>query len=97
VAIAADREQPDRGGRGNIYASEALFRAGIRQVGRQSLSREECASLVKAIRAVLSMAIRHGGTTLRDYVGAGGEPATSNRNSMSTSAPANPAASAAPQ
>ena len=29
---------------------------------------------MKAIRAVLSMAIRHGGTTLRDYVGAGGEP-----------------------
>ena len=62
-------------GVGNIYASEALFRAGIRP-GRaaKSLTREECAGLVKAIRAVLAMAIRHGGTTLRDYVGAGGEP-----------------------
>ena len=62
-------------GVGNIYASEALFRAGIRP-GRaaKSLTREECGALVKAIRAVLSMAIRHGGTTLRDYVGAGGEP-----------------------
>jgi formamidopyrimidine-DNA glycosylase len=62
-------------GVGNIYASEALFRAHIRP-GRaaKSLTRAECAALVKAIRAVLSMAIRHGGTTLRDYVGAGGEP-----------------------
>jgi formamidopyrimidine-DNA glycosylase len=62
-------------GVGNIYASEALFRAGIRP-GRaaKSLTHAECAALVKAIKAVLSMAIRHGGTTLRDYVGAGGEP-----------------------
>lgn len=62
-------------GVGNIYASEALFRARIRP-GRaaKSLSLAECAALVRAIRAVLSMAIRHGGTTLRDYVGAGGEP-----------------------
>jgi formamidopyrimidine-DNA glycosylase len=62
-------------GVGNIYASEALFRAGIRP-GRaaQSLTREECVALVAAIKAVLAMAIEHGGTTLRDYVGAGGEP-----------------------
>jgi formamidopyrimidine-DNA glycosylase len=62
-------------GVGNIYASEALFRARIRP-GRaaRSLTRAECAALVKAIKDVLAMAIRHGGTTLRDYVGAGGEP-----------------------
>jgi len=62
-------------GVGNIYASEALFRAGIRP-GRaaSSLSREECAALVEAIREVLTMAIQHGGTTLRDYVGAEGKP-----------------------
>ncbi len=62
-------------GVGNIYASEALFRAGVRP-GRaaKSLTREECARLVKAIRAVLAMAIRFGGTTLRDYVGADGKP-----------------------
>jgi formamidopyrimidine-DNA glycosylase len=62
-------------GVGNIYASEALFRAGIRP-GRaaKSLTQAECAALVKAIKTVLAMAIRHGGTTLRDYVGAGGEP-----------------------
>jgi formamidopyrimidine-DNA glycosylase len=62
-------------GVGNIYASEALFRAGIRP-GRaaKSLTRVECVALVTAIKAVLSMAINHGGTTLRDYVGAGGQP-----------------------
>lgn len=62
-------------GVGNIYASEALFRAGIRP-GRaaRSLTRAECAALADAIKAVLSDAIQAGGTTLRDYVGAGGEP-----------------------
>jgi formamidopyrimidine-DNA glycosylase len=62
-------------GVGNIYASESLFRAGIRP-GRaaRSLTQKECAALVKAIKAVLSDAIRAGGTTLRDYVGASGEP-----------------------
>lgn len=62
-------------GVGNIYASEALFRAGIRpQRAAHSLSASECAALVKAIRAVLRMAIRAGGTTLRNYVGAEGTP-----------------------
>jgi formamidopyrimidine-DNA glycosylase len=62
-------------GVGNIYASEALFRAGIkpgRAVGR--VKRAEFAKLVKAIQAVLNDAIRAGGTTLRDYVGADGTP-----------------------
>jgi len=62
-------------GVGNIYASEALFRARIRPRRRaQSLSRDEAGRLVKAVRAVLSHAIKVGGTTLRDYVGADGEP-----------------------
>jgi len=62
-------------GVGNIYASETLFRARIRPRRRaQSLSREEAARLVKAVRAVLSKAIKVGGTTLRDYVGADGQP-----------------------
>jgi formamidopyrimidine-DNA glycosylase len=62
-------------GVGNIYASEALFRAGIRP-GRaaSSLTREECVALVDSIKSVLGDAIRAGGTTLRDYVGASGEP-----------------------
>lgn len=62
-------------GVGNIYASETLFRARIRPRRRaQSLSREEAARLVKGVRAVLSKAIKVGGTTLRDYVGVDGEP-----------------------
>ena len=62
-------------GVGNIYASETLFRARIRPRRRaQSLSRDEAARLVKGVRAVLSQAIKVGGTTLRDYVGADGEP-----------------------
>ena len=62
-------------GVGNIYASEALFRARIRpQRQARTLSRTECARLVRAVRAVLRQAIRSGGTTLRDYLGADGAP-----------------------
>ena len=62
-------------GVGNIYASEALFRAGVhpkRAAGR--VSRARLAALVEAVRAVLGDAIRAGGTRLRDYVGADGAP-----------------------
>jgi formamidopyrimidine-DNA glycosylase len=62
-------------GVGNIYASASLFRAKIRPRRRaQTLTREEAARLAKAVRTVLSMAIKVGGTTLRDYVGADGAP-----------------------
>lgn len=56
-------------GVGNIYASESLFRAGIRPrraAGR--ITKEEMARLAVAIKAVLRDAIKAGGTTLRDYV-----------------------------
>lgn len=62
-------------GVGNIYANEALFRAGVqpsRQAGRISLDRY--AVLVAETRAVLSEAIADGGTTLRDFVGGDGKP-----------------------
>jgi len=64
-------------GVGNIYASEALFRAGIRPTraaGR--LTRDQCAKLVDAVRETLAEAIDKGGSTLRDYVGGTGEPGT---------------------
>ena len=62
-------------GVGNIYASEALFRARLRpQRQARSLTRAEAARLVKSVRAVLAQAIRAGGTTLRDYLGADGSP-----------------------
>jgi len=62
-------------GVGNIYASEALFRARIspRRAARR-LSRADCARLVRSVRATLNTAIRAGGTTLRDYVGTDGNP-----------------------
>ena len=62
-------------GVGNIYASEALFRARLRPQRRAAtLSRAECARLVRAVRTVLRLAIRAGGTTLRDYLGTDGLP-----------------------
>ncbi len=61
-------------GVGNIYASESLFRAGIRP-GRAAgrLTRAECASLAKAIKTTLQNAVNAGGSSLRDYVAADGE------------------------
>ena len=61
-------------GVGNIYASEALFLAGIspkRAAGR--VSRQRYDELVGAIKAVLQKAIDAGGTTLRDFYGGDGE------------------------
>ena len=61
-------------GVGNIYASEALFRAGINpRSPAQRISRKRYASLVEHIRATLADAIEAGGSTLRDYVGSNGE------------------------
>lgn len=61
-------------GAGNIYAAEALFRAGIRP-GRAAgrLSRAECERLAGEVRSVLAEAVAQGGTTLRDFAGVHGE------------------------
>lgn len=62
-------------GVGNIYANEALFRAGIdprRAAGR--LSRRRWDALAQAVRDTLSEALAAGGTTLRDYASAEGAP-----------------------
>jgi formamidopyrimidine-DNA glycosylase len=51
-------------GLGNIYADEALFRAGINPLRRAAmLSREGIAQLRDAIRETLLLGIEHGGTT----------------------------------
>jgi formamidopyrimidine-DNA glycosylase len=62
-------------GVGNIYASEALFRARVspRRAARR-LTRTEAGALAQAIKDVLGEAIKIGGTTLRDYVNADGAP-----------------------
>jgi formamidopyrimidine-DNA glycosylase len=61
-------------GVGNIYASEALFVAGIRPtVSAASLSRPRAARLYMAIRDVLTNAVAKGGSTLKDFSSATGE------------------------
>lgn len=61
-------------GVGNIYASEALFRAKIRpQKLAGKMSRHESERLVDSIRSVLEEAINAGGSSIRDYKNAGGE------------------------
>ncbi len=62
-------------GVGNIYASEALFHAGIhplRSVGR--ISRARWDRLAAAVRSTLERALAAGGTTLRDFASADGHP-----------------------
>lgn len=61
-------------GVGNIYASEALFRAGIDpRLAAGRLSAPRCERLAVAVREVLTEAIGVGGSTLRDFVSAAGD------------------------
>jgi len=62
-------------GVGNIYASEALFAAGVRP-GRAAarVTRAESGRIAQAIKTVLARSIEMGGTTLRDFVDSDGEP-----------------------
>lgn len=57
-------------GVGNIYATEALFRARVRPTrAAHRLSRVACEELADAVRTTLREAVTAGGTTLRDYIG----------------------------
>lgn len=61
-------------GVGNIYASEALFLAGIRPTLRASrISRPRAERLRAAVRDVLARAVAAGGSTLRDFSNSRGE------------------------
>ena len=60
-------------GLGNIYADEALWLARINPVSRR-LSKDRSITLVSAIREVLTSALNHNGTTLRDYATITGHP-----------------------
>lgn len=67
-------------GVGNIYAIEALFRAGVRPTRRaRTLSRRETAALRDALRDVLQESIDARGTTINDYRDASGEPGNFDR------------------
>lgn len=60
-------------GVGNIYASESLFRAGIRPTtAAQRIALPRCERLAAAIRETLNEAIERGGSTLRDFVSSDG-------------------------
>ena len=62
-------------GVGNIYANESLFHAGIRPTRiASSLTEADCVRLVDEIKAVLLRALDAGGSTLRDFSAADGQP-----------------------
>jgi len=62
-------DQTQVAGVGNIYADEALFRAGVRP-GRRAgrLTRRECDAVAEALRRVLLRSIETGGSSISDYV-----------------------------
>jgi formamidopyrimidine-DNA glycosylase len=61
-------------GVGNIYADEALFRAGIRPRRRAAyLTHAQLSKLHRAVQEVLREAIALGGSSISDYVDANGE------------------------
>lgn len=61
-------------GVGNIYAVEALYRAGIRPTRRaKTLTKREASLLRDTLRAVLQESIDSRGTTISDYRDADGE------------------------
>jgi formamidopyrimidine-DNA glycosylase len=60
-------------GVGNIYADEALFAARIHPLRRANeLAQDEVRRLNRAVKLTLRRAVRHRGSTLRDYVDAEG-------------------------
>lgn len=62
-------------GVGNIYATEALFRSGIRpDRAANKISKQRYQSLAENIKEILAAAIKQGGTTLRDFVNSDGQP-----------------------
>lgn len=62
-------------GVGNIYANEALFKAGIHPARpANSLKNDEQRRLVESVKSVLTAAINKGGTTLNDFRNAQSEP-----------------------
>lgn len=62
-------------GVGNIYASESLFRARIHpEASAKTISMKQCEALVREIKATLQDALNAGGSSLRDFFGADGNP-----------------------
>jgi len=63
------------GGVGNIYASEALYLAGIHPKRiTKKISKTRMEKLITIIKSVLNASIEQGGTTLRDFLNGDGKP-----------------------
>ena len=68
-------DQAIAAGLGNIYVDEALFRARIRPTTAPSaLERTELHEVLRSAKAVLRLAIRHGGTTFLNFTNFHGQP-----------------------
>jgi len=62
-------------GIGNLYAAEILFRVGVDpKRSAQSLTGKEKEAIFKETKEVLSSAIKHGGSSVDDYVRLSGKP-----------------------
>ena len=62
-------------GVGNIYASEALFRARLSPFrAAQTLSKEEAGMLGRQVRKTLNLALKQGGSTFKDFHSLHGDP-----------------------
>ena len=62
-------------GVGNIYATEALFKAGINPLkSAKSLLLRDLKHLVSAIKVILRLAIEQGGSSLKDFLNSEGKP-----------------------
>lgn len=62
-------------GVGNIYANEALFKAGILpSKPAKTVTAEQLEKLVQVVKQTLAAAIKQGGTTLKDFSQADGKP-----------------------
>ena len=62
-------------GLGNIYVDEVLFAAGVRPMRiASSLTKTETTSVYKEIKRILTLAIKHRGTTFSNYVDSKGQP-----------------------
>ena len=71
---AALLDQSTLAGLGNIYVDEILYRAGIHPLMRARRASSHAVSIASCMRHVLEAAIAAGGSTLRDYVDAAGNP-----------------------
>ena len=70
-------------GVGNIYANEALFRASLHPaIPSNTLTPQQIASLVAAIKTTLKSAIKAGGTTLKDFTNIQARPGYFNQELM---------------